>query len=77
MLELKFKSEVKEVDMNNPAKPTIGSILLLFLFSFTLMAQNPSDGLIEELVVELDINDDDGILYQEQVVQVFLKIKNF
>jgi len=62
--------------MKSPTKLMICSIIFLFWSSFVLIAQNPPDGPITKLAIDMDINDDDGVLYREQVVQVYLKIKN-
>jgi len=52
------------------------AIFTILIFLSTCFAQNPPGDQIETLVVNMDIKDDDGILNQDSVVQVFLAIKN-
>ncbi len=57
-------------------KNALCSTLMLLLFCFNLAAQDSSVEAMEKLTIEMDVNDDDGMLYQEVVVQSFLDIEN-
>ena len=51
-------------------------IVLISFFYFDLPAQDLSDEPKEKLTISMDVNDNDGVFYNEQLVQSFLEIKN-
>lgn len=52
------------------------AIFVLFFFHSGIPAQDSSVEPMPKLTINMDINDDDGVLYQEHSIQTFLEITN-
>jgi len=67
---------MKKTDKRILSKSAICFIVLMSFFYFNLTAQELSDIPKEKLTINMDVNDNDGVFYNEQLVQTFLEIKN-
>lgn len=67
---------MKKTHVSLLRKYAVCFVALMSLIYFDLTAQNLPAGSQQKLTVNLDVNDDDGVLYHERMVQSFLEIKN-